>query len=87
MGFLWYDFINSGLGQLRHHSNASGSSYGKRFKKEGTLGCYLNMKKGTMAFSINGESMGLAFDDSELCKGPIYPAIALLHHGGCIIKG
>lgn len=43
-----------GLGQLRHHSNASGPQYGKRFKKEGALGIYLNMNKGTLAFSLNG---------------------------------
>lgn len=37
-GFAYY-----GLGQLRHNSNASGPAYGKRFKKEGILGCCLNM--------------------------------------------
>jgi len=40
-GFSYY-----GLGQLRHNSNASGPSYGKRFKKEGVLGICLNMIKG-----------------------------------------
>jgi hypothetical protein len=42
------------LGQLRHGSNASGSQYGKKFKKEGILGVYLNMSKGILAFSLNG---------------------------------
>ena len=79
--------INSGLGQLRRHSNASGPQYGKRFKKEGTLGVYLNMNKGTLAFSLNGESMGIAFTDAGLTKGPIYPTVSLLHCAGCLIKG
>jgi hypothetical protein len=45
-GFAYYGtFLSNslGLGQLRHNSNASGPSYGKRFKKEGILGCCLNM--------------------------------------------
>lgn len=76
-----------GLGQLRHHSNASGPQYGKRFKKDGILGVYLNMNKGTLAFSLNGDPMGVAYTDSGLTKGPIYPAVSLLHCAGCIIKG
>ncbi len=43
-----------GLGQLRHGSNATGPSYGKRFKKEGVLGVCLNMNNGTLSFSLNG---------------------------------
>lgn len=48
-GFAYY-----GLGQLRHGSNATGAQYGKRFKKTGILGVYLNMDKGTLSFSLNG---------------------------------
>lgn len=48
-GFAFY-----GLGQLRHGSNATGVQYGKRFKKSGILGVYLNMDKGTLSFSLNG---------------------------------
>jgi E3 ubiquitin-protein ligase NRDP1 len=40
-GFAYY-----GLGQLRYNSNASGPQYGKRMKKEGVLGVFLNMDKG-----------------------------------------
>lgn len=43
-----------GLGQLRHGSNATGSAYGKRFKKDGILGVYLNMNNGTLSFALNG---------------------------------
>ncbi|CAM6004336.1 unnamed protein product [Sphagnum balticum] len=75
------------LGQLRHNSNASGPQYGKRLKKEGILGIYLNMDKGQLSFSLNGENMGVAFDNASLKKGPVYPAAALLHSAGCSIRG
>jgi len=68
-----------GLGQLRHGNNAAGNQYGKRFKKKGVLGCLLDMNKGTLSFSLNGEFMGVAFSDQNLKKGPLYPAVALLH--------
>lgn len=75
------------MGQLRHGSNASGPQYGRRLKKEGVLGIYLDMNKGQLSFSLNGESMGVAFDNNALKKGPIYPAVALLHCAGCKITG
>lgn len=50
---VFYSLI-LGLGQLRHGSNATGPSYGKRFKKEGVLGVCLNMNNGTLSFSLNG---------------------------------
>jgi E3 ubiquitin-protein ligase NRDP1 len=37
------------------------------------------MEKGTLAFSLDGKYMGIAFEDEELKNGPIYPAIALIH--------
>lgn len=45
------------------------------------------MIKGTLAFSLNGDLMGVAYTDSGLTKGPIYPAVSLLHCAGCMIKG
>jgi E3 ubiquitin-protein ligase NRDP1 len=81
-GYAYY-----GLGQLRQNSNASGPQYGKRMKKEGVLGVFLNMDKGQLSFSLNGENMGVAFDNVALKKGPIYPAVALLHCAGCSIRG
>jgi len=71
---------------LRHNSNASGPSYGKKFKKEGVLGVCLNMKTGVLGFSLNGEYMGVAYKDTKLTQGTIYPAVALLHCAGCKIK-
>lgn len=81
-GYAYY-----GLGQLRHNSNASGAQYGKRFKKDGVLGVCLNMNKGTLGFSLNGEFLGIAFTNEALKKGPIYPAVSLLHCAGCKIRG
>ena len=81
-GFAYY-----GLAQLRHGSNATGPQYGKRFKKTGVLGVFLNMDKGTLSFSLNGEDLGIAYSDKDLTRGPLYPAVALLHCSGCIIKG
>ena len=81
-GFAFY-----GLAQLRHGSNATGPQYGKRFKKTGVLGVFLNMDKGTLSFSLNNEDLGVAYTDAELTRGPLYPAVALLHCSGCIIKG
>ena len=74
------------MGQLRHGSNASGPAYGKKFKKDGVLGVCLNMNTGVLAFSLNGEYMGVAYKDTKLTKGPIYPAVALLHCAGCKIR-
>ena len=75
-----------GLGQLRHGSNAAGPAYGKKFKKEGTLGVLLNMNTGVLGFSLNGEYMGVAYRDQKLTHGPIYPAVALLHCAGCRLR-
>jgi len=82
--FADYEFGYSfyGLGQLRHYSNSSGPSYGKRFKNSGVLGVYLDMKKGTLSFALNGEYFGNAYKSDLLKKGPIYPAISLLHQAG-----
>ena len=79
-GFAYY-----GLGQLRHNSNAVGKSYGKMFKRRGILGVCLNMNNGTLSFALDGEFMGVAFEDPQLKKGPIYAAISLLHIAGCTL--
>eukprot|EP00330_Aristerostoma_sp_ATCC50986_P000740 CAMPEP_0114592952 /NCGR_PEP_ID=MMETSP0125-20121206/14652_1 /TAXON_ID=485358 ORGANISM="Aristerostoma sp., Strain ATCC 50986" /NCGR_SAMPLE_ID=MMETSP0125 /ASSEMBLY_ACC=CAM_ASM_000245 /LENGTH=285 /DNA_ID=CAMNT_0001791857 /DNA_START=280 /DNA_END=1137 /DNA_ORIENTATION=- len=81
-GYAFY-----GLGQLRHGSNASGTQYGKRFKKEGVLGCFLDQNRGILSFALNGEYFGPAFKNEALKKGPAYPAVSLLHCAGCKIVG
>jgi len=77
-GFAYY-----GLAQLRHGSNANGAAYGKKFKKEGVLGVCLDMNKGVLSFALNGESFGPGFKSDALKKGPIWPAVSLLHCAGC----
>jgi hypothetical protein len=37
------------------------------------------MERGNLSYSLDGEFMGVAFEDEELQTGPIYPAVALLH--------
>jgi len=41
------------------------------------------MAKGELSFSLNGEYLGPAFKDDALTKGPLYPAVSLLHKAGC----
>jgi hypothetical protein len=43
------------------------------------------MDKGQLAFSLNHEYLGVAFEDEELKKGPIWPAVAMLHVAGCTL--
>lgn len=79
-GFAYY-----GLGQLRHSNNSVGEPYGRAFKKKGVLGVLLNMELGTLSFALDGEFMGVAFEDPILTKGPIWAAVSLLHIGGCTL--
>ena len=74
-----------GLGELRHANDYSGPKYGKKFTKSGIIGVYLNMYKGILGFTLNGEYFGIAFKDTELEKGPIYPAVSLLRKSGCTL--
>ena len=67
---------------MRHSNNSLGQSYGKVFKKKGILGVLLNMDLGTLSFALDGEFMGVAFEDPLLTKGPIWAAVSLLHIGG-----
>jgi hypothetical protein len=80
-GFAFY-----GLGQLRNGSDCSGASYGKKWRNQEVLGVFLDMRRGILAFSIDGEYMGVAYQLEALKKGPIYPAVAILNTGGCIIE-
>jgi hypothetical protein len=40
------------------------------------------MDIGTISFALDGEFMGVAFEDKLLKKGPIWAAVSLLHIGG-----
>ena len=76
-GFGFY-----GTGQLRHGSTSQGKEYGVHFKKNGILGCYLDMDNGTLSFLIDGIDYGVAFQHKSLTRGPVWPAVSLLHKGG-----
>ena len=80
-GYAFY-----GVGQLRHGDNKAGKGYGKSFKKTGTLGVYLDMENGIIAFSVDHIGYGPAFIDEQLKHGPIFPAISLLHKAGCTLR-
>ena len=43
------------------------------------------MDKGTLSFALDDMYMGVAFEDEELKKGPIFPALSLIHYGGCTL--
>lgn len=43
------------------------------------------MNKGTLSFSFNGNYFGIAFEDEDLKKGPIFPAVSLFHDVSCSI--
>jgi hypothetical protein len=45
------------------------------------------MDKGTLSFALNGEFMGIAYQDEKLKSGRYYPAVSLLHCAGCKIRG
>ena len=86
--FSDYDFGYAfyGIGQLRHSNNATGINYGKKFKKNGTLGVFLDMNKGILSFALDGEYFGIGFQSEDLKEGPIYAAVSLLHVGGCTLQ-
>lgn len=43
------------------------------------------MNKGTLAFALDGQYFGVAFEDEKLKSGPLYPAVSLLHNAGCTL--
>lgn len=75
-----------GVGQLRHANNATGEPYGKKCKKIGTLGVFLDMNKGILSFALDGEYFGIGFQSEELKQGNIWAAVSLLHVGGCSLQ-
>ncbi len=43
------------------------------------------MNKGTLAFALDGQNFGVAYEDEKLKVGPLYPAVSLLHNAGCTL--
>lgn len=46
------------------------------FDKTTVIGCHLNLYKGTLAFSVNGTYMGVAFTGVNSVSGPLYPIVS-----------
>ncbi|CAD8203527.1 unnamed protein product [Paramecium octaurelia] len=70
------------IGQFRNGSNSNGLAYGARFTNTGEVGVLLDMNRGILAFSYNGNFLGKAITTDCLKKGPIYPCVALLRQAG-----
>ncbi|CAD8097596.1 unnamed protein product [Paramecium primaurelia] len=70
------------VGQFRNGSNSNGFEYGVKFINTGEVGVLLDMNRGVLAFSYNGNFLGKALCSEQLKKGPIYPCVALLHQAG-----
>ena len=45
----------------------------------------LDMNRGSLSFALDGEFMGVAYEDQLLTVGPIYASISLLHTAGCTL--
>ncbi len=43
------------------------------------------MNQGTLSFSLDGEYMGVVFEDPKLKTAPIYAAMLLLQIAGCTL--
>jgi len=70
-----YSFFTKG--QLRNNSDSMGLKYGKDTRgKQTTVGVIVNLSRGQLGFTIDGEYQGVAFENPALMKGPVYPAVA-----------
>ena len=43
------------------------------------------MEQGSLSFALDGEYLGVGFEDARLKQGPIYAALSLLHIAGCTL--
>jgi hypothetical protein len=41
----------------------TGISYGRHWKNGDVVGCYIDLEKGTISFSLNGDDLGIAFEN------------------------
>lgn len=46
------------------------------FDRLTVIGCRLDMYRGTLAFSCNGQDLGVAFSGLPRGKGPLYPIVS-----------
>lgn len=61
-----------------YHKRTKVKAYGERFGQGDTIGVTLNMDRGTLSFSKNGQDLGVAF---EGLVGSVYPAVAFYNQG------
>ncbi|CAN0546003.1 unnamed protein product, partial [Ectocarpus sp. 12 AP-2014] len=61
-----------------YHKRTKVKAYGERFSQGDTIGINLNMDRGTLSFSKNGQDLGVAFDG---LVGSLYPAVAFYNQG------
>ncbi|KAL8581070.1 hypothetical protein ACOMHN_012721 [Nucella lapillus] len=62
-GYLWHDGLR----------RAYCEPFFDRFT---VIGCHLDMYRGTLAFSCNGNDLGVAFSGLPRGKGPLYPIVS-----------
>ena len=43
------------------------------------IGVYVDMINGQIAYSKNGTYLGVAFEDTQLSEGELYPAVATIN--------
>jgi hypothetical protein len=61
-----------------YHQRSKVKSYGERFSQGDTIGVTLDMDRGTLSFTHNGASLGVAF---EGLSGELFPAVAFYNRG------
>jgi hypothetical protein len=70
-------------GYTRHCSNMNGKDYGIGYNVNQTLGVYVDLLAGTLAFSVDGQYLGLCFDGLS-CDQPYYAAVGMnTSHQSC----
>ncbi|XP_051501529.1 ATP-dependent RNA helicase DDX1 [Myxocyprinus asiaticus] len=71
-----YGFGFGGTG--KKSNNKQFDSYGEEFTMHDTIGCYLDLDKGHMSFSKNGNDLGLAFEILQQIKNQPFFASCVL---------
>jgi len=61
-----------------YHKRSKVKVFGERFGQGDVIGVCLDLDKGTLSFSRNGEEMGVAFDG---LTGELFPAVAFYNQG------
>lgn len=63
--------------------NFLGIKYGQNCKSREThkVGVFVNVTRGEIGFSLNGNFQGIGFSGEELKNGPFYPAVSLREGG------